>query len=108
MIPKLWEADAILFGNIFHDWDVDSCQRLAQMAYDALEPGGKVLLHEMVLDEDKAGPLLTACFSVAMLIYERGKQYTFTELSDFLQQAGFSDCEVTPSFGYYHLVTATK
>ena len=100
--------DAVLFGNIFHDWDVESCGRLAQSAYDALPPGGTVLLHEILLDEDKSGPLLAACFSVTMLVYVKGKQYTFIELKNMLEKAGFTDCRVIPAFGYYSLVTATK
>ena len=100
--------DAILFGNIFHDSDVDSCQRLAKSAYAALSPGGTILLHEILLDENKGGPLLAANFSVTMLIYEKGKQYTFTELRDMLEEVGFKDCKVTEAFGYYSLVSATK
>jgi 3-hydroxy-5-methyl-1-naphthoate 3-O-methyltransferase len=45
--------DAVLFGNIFHDWDVESCQRLAKNAYDALPPGGTILLHEIDLPPKK-------------------------------------------------------
>ena len=100
--------DAILFGNIFHDWDLESGHRLAQSAYDALPTGGQVLLHEILLDEDKSGPLLAACFSVTMLVYEKGKQYTFTELKNLLEKVGFRDCKATKSFGYYSLVSATK
>jgi acetylserotonin N-methyltransferase len=100
--------DAILFGNIFHDWDVDSCQQLAQSAYDALPPGGQIMLHEILLAENKSEPLLAACFSVTMLVFEKGKQYTFSELKTMLENAGFRDCKVTPSFGYYSVVSATK
>jgi len=102
------DHDAILFGNIFHDWDLESCKRLAQSAYDTLPTGGQILLHEILLDEDKSGPLMAACFSVTMLVYEKGKQYTFGELSDMLTAAGFSDCREIPSFGYYSVVAATK
>jgi acetylserotonin N-methyltransferase len=110
MFKDAWPTghDAVLFGNIFHDWDVDSCQRLAQSAYDALPPGGTILLHEILLDDDKSGPLMAANFSVTMLVYEKGKQYTFTELKNMLETAGFTDCKVTKAFGYYSLVSATK
>ena len=100
--------DAILFGNIFHDWDVESCHRLAQSAYDALSPGGTIMLHEILLDDDKSGPLMAACFSITMLVFEKGKQYTFSELKTMLEKAGFTDCKAIPSFGYYSVVTATK
>jgi acetylserotonin N-methyltransferase len=110
MFKDFWltDHDAILFGTIFHDWDVESCQRLAQSAYDALPPGGTILLHEILLDEDKSGPLMAANFSVTMLVYEKGKQYTFTEFKNMLEKVGFKDCKVTNAFSYYSLISATK
>jgi len=100
--------DAILFANIFHDWDVESCQQLARRAYNALPPGGTILVHEMLLNDDKSGPLAAACFSTAMLFNSAGKQYTFAELSKILRTVGFADCSATSGFGYYSLVAATK
>ena len=100
--------DGVLFGNIFHDWDPERCRRLARTAFESLEPGGMVFLHEMLLDETKDGPLLVACFSINMLLYEHGKQYTLSELRAFLEEAGFEDVAAVPSFGYYSLVSARK
>lgn len=100
--------DAILFGNIFHDWDEASCRRLAARAFDAVDSGGRVFLHEMPLDVEKDGPLTAACLSVAMILFERGRQYTIDELHGFLGGAGFVDCDAAPSFGYYWLVSGRK
>ena len=100
--------DAVLFGNIFHDWDEGSCRTFAKNAFEALEPGGRIFLHEMPLNEKKDGPLLVACFSVSMLIYEKGKQYTLGELDGFLSEAGFVDFTSEPTHAYYHLVSARK
>jgi hypothetical protein len=110
MFEDPWPAghDAILFGNIFHDWDEDSCRRLARRAFETLEPGGVILLHEAPLDDDKDGPLAVACFSVGMLLYERGKQYTRAEFRAMLEDAGFVDFACTPSHVHYHLVQARK
>jgi len=102
------DHDGVLFGNIFHDWEAERCRQLAQSAFAALPPGGRVFLHEMLLDEGKDGPLLVACFSVTMLLHERGKQYTATELAAMLEGAGFVDFQARPSYGYYALVTARK
>ena len=100
--------DAALFGNIFHDWDPASCARLARRAFEALEPGGRILLHEMPLAEARDGPLTVACFSVAMLLHEKGKQYTLSELEEILAAAGFAGFESAASHGYYHLISARK
>lgn len=100
--------DGLLFGNIFHDWDLDACRFLACRAFDVLEPGGVISLHEMLLNEHKDGPLTVACYSMAMLLHEKGKQFTAHELKEILSDAGFRNVQVTPTFGYYSLVTATK
>lgn len=102
------EPDGILFGNIFHDWDPDSCLVLAQRAFDALKPGGQILLHEMPLAETRDGPLTVACLSAILLMYEKGKQYTLMELERILSSVGFINFESTPTHVYYHLITATK
>ena len=100
--------NGILFGNIFHDWGLETCQKLAKESFKALEPGGYICLHEMVLNPKKDGPLPVAAFSVGMLVHELGKQFTQAEFENLLGEAGFVDVQVTPSFGYYSLVTAQK
>ena len=52
--------------------------------------------------------LTVACFSVAMLLYEKGKQYTLSELEEMLGVAGFVEFESAGSHGYYHLISARK
>lgn len=100
--------DAVLFGDIFEGWDVETCQFLSQRAFDMLEPGGVICLHEMPLHEGKDGPLTVACLSVVMLLHEKGKQYTASELETLLSEAGFIDFRGVPTFGYFWLFTATK
>ncbi len=100
--------DGILFGNIFHDWNEEDCQILAERAFDALEPGGRIFLHEVPLHPEKDGPLTAAAFSVVMILHEHGRQYTIEELHAFLERAGFVNREASHSFGYYWLVSAQK
>jgi 16S rRNA G1207 methylase RsmC len=38
--------DAILFSQILHDWNFEQGRFLLQKAYDALQDGGKVVIHE--------------------------------------------------------------
>lgn len=105
-LPKGY--DGILFGNIFHDWDLETCKNLAKNSFEALEPGGTLCLQEMILWPKKDGPLAVAAFSVGMLIHELGKQFTQAELEALLGDAGFINVQVAPSFGHYSLVTAQK
>jgi predicted RNA methylase len=100
--------DGVLFGNIFHDWELERCTELAAKTFHALPPGGSIYLHEMLLNEKKDGPFLAACFSVNMLLYERGKQFTLSEIRTLLEDVGFVEVGIIHTFSYYSLISARK
>ena len=99
--------DAAFFSNVFHDWDAARRADLTRHAFAALPPGGRILIHEMLLDDTGAGPLHAALFSI-MMLGTRGKQFSLPELDDMLRGAGFVDVQVAPAYGYYSLVSATR
>jgi acetylserotonin N-methyltransferase len=100
--------DAIFFSNIWHDWNFRTCAWLAERAYEALPRGGRIMLHEMLLDDDGAGPATTAAFSMLMLLATQGQQFTFGEIRGLLEQAGFRDVATRHTAGYYSITTAYK
>lgn len=111
MFTQAWPTghDALFFSNVFHDWSEPTCRLLAEKAFAALPSGGRILLHEMLMDDDGCGPLTTAAFSVLMLLGTRGRQYTLSELRGMLEGAGFVDVEAQETGGgYYSLVSARK
>jgi acetylserotonin N-methyltransferase len=100
--------DAMLFSNVFHDWGPETNQKLAAMAFQTLPAGGRIYLHEMLLDDTGDGPLTTAAFSTLMLANTRGRQFTFQQLKTLLEGVGFVDVEVVPTYSYYSVVRGTK
>lgn len=111
MFTHPWpQGHAVHFlSNIFHDWSEETCRLLARKSFDALPPGGRILLHEMLMDDDGCGPLAAASFSLLMLIGTKGRQYSLPELRELLASAGFMDIETTRTGGgYYSLVSARK
>jgi acetylserotonin N-methyltransferase len=100
--------DGMLFSNIFHDWNAATNRFLARRAYDALERGGRIFLHEQLLAEDGSGPVTTAAFSMLMLFGTHGRQYTFSELEQILSSAGFVDIDSRATYGYYSVVSGRK
>ena len=100
--------DALFFSNIWHDWNVRTCQWLAARAFEALPSGGRILLHEMLLDDEGNGPLTAASFSMLMLLATQGQQFTVGELKSILEGAGFSRIDVTATHTYYSVVTGHK
>jgi SAM-dependent methyltransferase len=100
--------DVVFFGNIFHDWPPEVGVRLAEKAFASLAPGGRICLHEMILDEDKTSPRVPVLFSLLMFINHSSQQFTERELFEILQSTGFRNPVRRPNFGYYSVVTAEK
>ncbi len=100
--------DALLFSNVWHDWNVRTCRWLAARAFEALPSGGRILLHEMLLDDNGDGPVTAAAFSLLMLLATQGQQFTAAELADILSGAGFVRIGITPTHPYYSVVTGHR
>ncbi|MEA5593062.1 methyltransferase [Rivularia sp. UHCC 0363] len=100
--------DAILFSNIFHDWGYEKCQHLAKSSFEALPKGGRIYLHEMLLNDTKDAPIAATSYSMCMIWWTQGKQYTASEVNQLLQEVGFVDISITSTHSYFSLVCATK
>ncbi len=110
MFRHPWPAghDAVLLSNVLHDWRPATCAELLRRAFDAVEPGGTVLVHEMLLDDDLAGPREAAAFGVLMAVGTQGQQLSFAELSGLLQRAGFTAVSCQETGARYSLVRAVR
>lgn len=100
--------DGVLFSNIFHDWDLPTCCGLAARAFESLRPGGRVFLHEALLNDLRDGPFTTAAFSVQMLLQTRGQQFTFADLTEILGGAGFVNPQHVSTHAYFSVISASK
>jgi hypothetical protein len=110
MFREKWPTghDAIFFSNIFHDWDFATCRLLAKKAYEVLPQGGRIHIHEMLLDDTRNGPKMATAFSVLMLLGTKGQQFAASELVAILTAVGFKGCRITPGHGHHAIVTAEK
>ena len=111
MFEQAWPTgpDGHLFCNVFHDWSDETNRDLARRSFEALPPGGRIFLHEILMDDDYTGPFEAAAFSLLMLIGTLGKQYSLGEFREILENAGFEDVQAQRTGGgYYSLVSARK
>jgi SAM-dependent methyltransferase len=81
-------ADAILLSNVLHDWDVPECRILVNICAKALAPGGRLLIHDVFLDDDHGGPLPIALYSAALFTITEGRAYSRAEYAGWLADAG--------------------
>ena len=101
-------ADLHFFSNIYHDWTAEKCHFLTAKSFNSLESGGRIVIHEMLYDDQKTGPFAPAAFSMMMTGWTEGKQYSGLELSTMLKEIGFEDIQIHKAFGYYSIVTGRK
>lgn len=105
---RLPDADLHFFANVFHDWPPEKCRFLTGRSFDALPSGGRLIVHELLYNDDKTGPLEAAVYSTMMLLWTEGRQYSGAELAEMFKNAGFTDVEIRRSFGLWSIVTGRK
>ena len=81
--------DAVWLSQILHGEGPDACRDIVRKAVSALADGGRVFIHEFILDEARDGPLFPALFSLNMLVNTpEGRSYSEVQLAEMLRQAG--------------------
>jgi len=89
--------DVINFFGMFHQESPESIRALLQKAYAALNTGGRVNVMDMMTDSTHTKPKFSALFAVNMaLTTDNGWVFADSEMTGWLQEAGFVDCKVKP------------
>lgn len=101
-------ADLHFYSNIYHDWPPERCRFLTEKSFRSLERGGRLIIHDILYNDEKTGPLAAAAYSMLMLGWTEGECYSGAELAAMLKDAGFHDIQVYPAFGYFNVVTGVK
>lgn len=91
-VDPLPPGDLYSLGRIVHDWSVPKIEKLLARVYEALPPGGALLIVEKVLLDDKSGPAWAQMQNLNMLCCTEGKERNFAEYEALLHAAGFVDC----------------
>jgi len=84
-------ADFAWVSAIIHQNSREENRALLAKVFDALEPGGQVAIRDVVMEASRTAPLAGALFAVNMLVATRGGTFTFGEIRDDLEAAGFAD-----------------
>jgi len=88
-------ADVALVSNALHDWPPETVSAILRRIYDALEPGGTLLVGEFFFEDDWTGSM-EAVFQ-AFILNTEGWQPSYKEMSDLASGVGFVDLERRPN-----------
>jgi precorrin-6B methylase 2 len=96
-------------GHILHSEGAERSKQLIKKTFDALAPGGIIVIAEFVANDDRSGPTPAMIFAVNMLVNtDVGDTFTLREMIAWLTDAGFKNVRTLESPGPAPLILATK
>jgi ubiquinone/menaquinone biosynthesis C-methylase UbiE len=102
--------DLVLLSAIIHQNSPAQNRALYGKCLDALEPGGSLMIRDILMDDTHTEPPSGALFAINMLVAtEGGGTYSYEEIRSDLEAAGFVDVElIERSVWMDSLVSARK
>lgn len=101
-------SDMHFYSQVYHDWPPEKCRMLTEKSFASLPSGGRIVIHELLLDSDETGPLLPTLMGMVMLLWTEGRQYSMSELAGLLGSVGFVEVRAERTFGSWGIVTGVK
>jgi hypothetical protein len=101
-------VDVILLSNVLHDWDVPECRTLVKRCADALSSGGRLLIHDVFLNDALDGPLPIALYSAALFTLTEGRAYSALEYRTWLAEVGLAAKAIIPTLIHCGVLEAVK
>jgi SAM-dependent methyltransferase len=93
-------ADVFVMGHILHDWDLPQKRALVAAAYQALAPGGALIVYDAMIDDERRSNAFGLLMSLNMLIETPGGfDYTGAQCRSWLAYAGFRDIRTEALLG---------
>ena len=101
--------DVALLGNIVHSEGEDSSRDLFKRLHRALKPGGRIVIIDMIPNNERTGPSFALIFALNMLLHsEKGGTYTLEEYTRWLNDAGFQRVETADIQSHSPLIIGYK
>jgi hypothetical protein len=104
-------CDTAVIANVLHDFSPERAREILGRVVAALPPGGRVVILEIVPDDERRSPPLAVAFSVAMIVNTAGGDaHTLPQYRSWLEEAGLGSVEATviPGRLVTTAITATK
>jgi ubiquinone/menaquinone biosynthesis C-methylase UbiE len=101
--------DIAILGHILHTEGEERSGKLLAKVFRALKSGGTIAIGEWLVNDRRTGPVPSLIFAVNMLVHsERGDAFSFNEIKNWLQEAGFKKVRKLQAPGPSPLILATK
>jgi SAM-dependent methyltransferase len=101
-------ADVLIYGHVLHDWDPETRKALIRRAYQALRPGGALIIYDRMIDDQLSDPDVLLFSLTFMLTSAGGSEYRVGECLQWLRDAGFTEITATPILENHTFVLARR
>ncbi|MBC8869110.1 MAG: methyltransferase domain-containing protein [Planctomycetes bacterium] len=102
-------ADLVWVSAIIHQNSPTENRSLYGRIAEAIEPGGVVMIRDVVMEESRTTPVAGALFAVNMLVgTDGGSAFTLAEIREDLESAGFADVELVRRDEGMHSVVSAR
>jgi SAM-dependent methyltransferase/DNA-binding HxlR family transcriptional regulator len=88
-------ADVVILGHVLHNWPLDARRTLIRSAFEAVNPGGALVVYDAMLDEDTPR-MSNSLLSLDMRLWSGGSEYLADDCIAWLTEVGFRDVERHP------------
>lgn len=87
--------DVAFLSHIIHQYGKETNVELLKRIFDSLPSNhGAVIISEWFLNDEKTGPVHSALLGLTMILeHSEGRNYTYSEVSEMLTEAGFKEIE---------------
>jgi len=106
--PVPVDCDVILLSNVLHDWDIPECRKLLCRCAETLPRDGRVLIHDVFLNDAQDGPLPIALYSAALFSLTEGRAYSAAEYRAWLTEAGLTPEPIVPTLVHCGVLPGIK
>jgi hypothetical protein len=101
-------AEIYLLKNILHNWSEEDCIKILNNIREVLPENGKVVIMEMVIEEDNK-PSFGKLIDIQMMVFmQKGKERTRKEYESLLTRAGLRINRIVPTISPLSLIEAIR
>lgn len=87
--------DVVLISGVFHRETEDTCRGFIRRAYQALDPGGMLIVSDVFSDAGGQSPLFATLFGLNMMLTsEDGQVHADAAVADWMERTGFSSIDM--------------